>query len=115
MAQMKQYKLVVFLNAQEGREGALSDWLAHTHIPDVLKIPGFSGAQRFQPTLEQRAGARPQWKFLIIYDIETDDLQAMLDELKRREGTPMMVGTDAIAGGFVNCFEPVGDVVTHGR
>lgn len=51
---------------------------------------------------------------MTTYELETDDLQGVIDELQRRAGTPQMVGTDSIApGGFVTFFEPITDVMVR--
>ncbi len=112
MAEKRQYKIVVLINAIEGKEDVLNDWFTNTHMPDALKIPGFVNGQRFRLSDTQREGAARQWKYLALYDVETDDIQGVLDELKRRQGTPLMVGTDSIApGGYMHLFEPITGVM----
>lgn len=110
---MKTYKMVVLINAQDGREDEMNEWFTGTHMPDALKIPGYRSGQRFRLTEPQREGASRQWKYLAIYDIETDDLDGVITELKTRQGTPLMVGTDTLeAGGFAHFFEPITGVMT---
>lgn len=112
MPETRKYKIIVLINAIEGKEDQLNDWFTNVHMPDALKIPGFVSGQRFKLTPEQREGADPKWKFLALYELETDDLQGLIDEMKRRAGTPLMVGTDTIApGGFVNFFEPITELM----
>jgi len=44
---MQRCNLIVFTNPVEGRDDEYNDWYTNTHLPDVLKIPGITGAQRF--------------------------------------------------------------------
>lgn len=113
MAELKTYRLIVLLNAAEGKDAEFNDWFTGTHLPDALKVPGFVSGQRFRLSAEQREGALRQWTYLTLYEVETDDLQSVIDELKRRGGTPLMRGTDSIApGGYLHFFEPVTGLMT---
>ncbi|RMP42544.1 hypothetical protein ALO95_200399 [Pseudomonas syringae pv. antirrhini] len=109
---MSRYSLVVLLNAAEGRDEELNDWWTNTHIPDVLQIPGFISAQRHRLAEIQRDGAGREWKYLTIYQVDTDDVQNLFDELKRRAGTAQMRSTDSYApGGQVHLFESVSPLI----
>src|SRR5262245_37445773 len=92
---MAKHVYVVFTNPKPGKDAAFSDWYENRHIPDVLKIPGFVGARRFTLSEVQRYPNQP-WRYVTFYEIETDDLQSVADELTRRLGTPQMPGTDTI-------------------
>lgn len=105
---MSRYSLVVMLNAAEGRDDELNDWWTNTHIPDVLKIPGFISAQRHRLAEMQRDGAGREWNYLTIYQVDTDNVQGLFDELKSRAGTALMRSTDSYApGGHVHLFEAI--------
>ena len=58
-------------NCDPAREDEYHDWYNNTHIPDVLKTPGFVSAVRYRIN-EFRDG---RGKFLAIYEIETDDIE----------------------------------------
>lgn len=110
---MAHYRLVVLLNAFEGRDEDFNAWFTHIHLPDALRVPGIVAGRRYRLSDAQREGASRRWRYLTEYDVETDDLQTVIDELKRRQGTAEMRGTDAIApGGFLHFFEPITDVIT---
>lgn len=71
---MAAYKLVVTSNAVEGREDEYNDWYDNQHVPDVLNVPGFHGAQRL--VIENPlSDAPPPFKYMAIYEFETDDLK----------------------------------------
>lgn len=92
----QRYKFVVLTNAVEGREDEYNDWYTNVHLPDVLAIPGIVAAERFRLAPAQRSPAQP-FKYLAIYEVETDDLPWVAAEIGRRAGTPAMVISDAMA------------------
>ena len=84
-----------------------------THLGDVLAVPGFVSAQRFKLTDAQRAKPPHPFRYLALYEIETNDLQKTLDELGKRSGTPAMVLTDTMAPGTqAHIYEAITPVVT---
>ncbi|MBI3758628.1 MAG: hypothetical protein HY269_02600, partial [Deltaproteobacteria bacterium] len=78
------------------------------HIPDVLNVPGIVAAQRFR-LADKQMGDKNPYKYFAVYEVETDDLNKVISELKARVGTAEMVMSDAIdvqnVGAFF--FEPI--------
>jgi hypothetical protein len=109
---MAKYTFVVLTNPTAGKEAEYNEWYNKIHIPDVLNVQGMVGAQRFKLADAQMGGA-PAHRYLAIYEIETDNLQATLDDLKSRSGTEDMVLTDAIdlKGVVASIFTPAADKV----
>jgi hypothetical protein len=94
---MAKYTFVVMTNPVAGKEAEYNDWYNKHHVPDVLNVPGFVCAQRFQLADTQFArDASRAHKYLALYEIETDDIAATLKELRTRGGTPEIVPSDAI-------------------
>ena len=93
---MAKHVFVVLTNAAPGQEDAYNDWYTNRHIPDVLAIPGVVAAQRFTLSADQRAAPPHPYKYLALYEIETDDLKGLLAMLNERAGTSAMVISDAI-------------------
>jgi len=88
---MPKYKMLVFTNpAKGGDEANYNKWYNEQHIPDVCRIDGFSGAQRFK-----RNGDGPT-EYLAIYEMEADDPDAAIASLGSKSGTDEMVMTDDI-------------------
>jgi len=105
---MPRYKLLVLTNAAEGREGEFNDWYTREHLPDVLRVPGIVAAQRLRRTDTQRDAGPYPWKYLAIYECETDDVQQVIDGLKARSGTSEMPISSALAESRYVCFfEPI--------
>ena len=56
------------------REDEFNEWYNKTHLPDVLETPGVVRAIRY----ERIAPSEGQAKYLALYEIEADDLQAVM-------------------------------------
>jgi hypothetical protein len=111
---MGKHTFVVMTNPTAGKEDEFNEWYNKQHIPDVLNVPGFVSGQRFQIADAQMSReAGKGYKYLAIYEIETDDLAGTLKELRARGGTPEIVASDAIdmknVGAFV--FTPIAEKV----
>jgi hypothetical protein len=111
---MARYTFVVMTNPTAGKEAEFNEWYNKQHIPDVLNVPGFVSGQRFRIADAQTSReAGKGYKYLAIYEIETDDLAGVLKELRARGGTSEIVASDAIdmknVGAFV--FTPIAEKV----
>jgi hypothetical protein len=111
---MPKYTFVVLTNPTPGKEAEFNRWYNEQHIPDVLQAQGFVAAQRFRLADTQMGDdTNKPYKFLALYEIETDDLAASLKDLASRANTPEMVMSDAIdiknVGAFV--FTPAAEKV----
>jgi hypothetical protein len=65
----------VHTNAVEGREDEFNDWYDDQHIPDVLAVPGFIRARRYEIT-DNLATPLTKFKYFAIYEIEGDPVEA---------------------------------------
>lgn len=92
----QRYKFVVLTNAVEDRDDEFNDWYSSVHLRDVMAIPGIVAAERFTLAHAQRNPDQP-YRYLAIYEIETDDLRWVASEIGRRAGTSAMVISDAMA------------------
>jgi hypothetical protein len=111
---MPKYTFVVLTNPVAGKEDEYNKWYNGQHIPDVLNVPGFVCAQRFRLADAQMGGeASRTYKYLALYEIETDDLAEALKQLRERGVSGEIVPSDAIdmknVGAFV--FQPVAEKV----
>jgi hypothetical protein len=110
---MAKYTFVVLTNPTPGREAEYNEWYNKQHIPDVLNVPGFVCAQRFRLADTQMSDDKKSYKYLALYEIETNDLSATFKELAARRGTPDIVMSDSIdlKGASATVFEPVAEKV----
>jgi hypothetical protein len=80
------YYFFVFSNPVAGHEDEYNKWYDHQHAPDVVSIPGFVSAQRFvknELPLYRMVDLQVP-KYLIVYKIVTDDIEAVFREVNRR-------------------------------
>jgi hypothetical protein len=96
---MARYILEVRTNCNDPeKEVEYNDWYNNVHLPDVLETPGVVRATRYENTNPAEGEA----KFIAIYEIETDDIDAFMKALneniqKKREAGRMndlLVRTD---------------------
>ena len=92
---MADYKFVVLTNPVEGREDEYNAWYDDQHLNDVLKAPGFWRAQRFE-NADPLSDAPPRYKYLAIYDFESDDLARTFETFFTLAGTDQMPISDAM-------------------
>jgi hypothetical protein len=96
---MSRFVLTVVGNAVAGREDEANDWYDNIHLQEVLALPGFVSAQRFEPT-EAEEG-KPV-RYLAHYEIEADDPSGPMAALGQAVQTTMNM-TDAMdATSFVS-------------
>jgi hypothetical protein len=75
---MARYIQTVLTGPVEGADDEFNRWYDGTHLREVLSVPGFVSARRF-------ASATPgEPRYLAIYEIETDDLDATLAAMAAR-------------------------------
>ena len=107
---MSRHVFAVMTNPVEGREAEFNAWYDDRHVHDIVRLPGLVSAQRFRLSREQST-ATP-YQYLVLYEIETDDLAETIRELKAKDGTDEIPATTALAGGVLaSFFEPIGPLV----
>jgi hypothetical protein len=92
---MAKYKMIVLSKPVADREAEYNDWYQNLHLGQVVAIKGFKGAQRFR--LSQTMGDGQAYPYLAIYDIETDNLGGVLQDLQGRAGTENMIISGALS------------------
>ena len=108
---MPRYKLVVMTSPLEGREDEYHDWYQNRHLRQVVALPGFIKAQRFR--LATALAEHETFPYLAIYDVETDDIDAVLAEMRSRAGTERLSISDALAPkAYAVMYEELGPAVT---
>ena len=86
---MAKWLRVVKTNCADAtREAEFNEWYDNTHLPDVMETAGFIRATRYVKAEPSEGEA----KYLALYEIETDDIDAMMKanrenmDRKRAEG-----------------------------
>lgn len=108
----KKYKLVVFTNAVEGKDKEFNDWYQNTHLAQIVSIKSFVQAQRFRFHTNIVPGSPNPSRYMAIYDIETDDINAALGAMNELAASGGMPLPDSMAQPIVGAvYEDFGEAV----
>lgn len=104
----EKFLLLLQSNAVAGRESDFHDWYDNRHVPDLLAVPGIMSAQRY--AMSPLQAVQPDgYRYVAIYEIETDDLAATMATIRARSGTDLMPMSDAMAADRIALLlEPIG-------
>lgn len=91
---MPLYKMLILSRPSAGREAQYDDWYQNVHLEQMLRLKGFTAAQRFK--LQRSLGDRQAQPYAAIYEIETDDLDSVLEELYREAGGQRLLIDEAL-------------------
>ena len=69
--------LLVFTNADGGRHAEFNRWYDEIHLKEVLEVPGFIAAERFELGEAQVDEAERSHRYLAIYEIDGDPAEAL--------------------------------------
>jgi hypothetical protein len=94
---MARYQYVILAAAVPGREAEFEHWYDEQHLADVVNIEGVVNARRFRIVDQKVTNLdAPGWRSLAIYDIESEDPQAVLATISAAAGTDAMPLTEAM-------------------
>lgn len=91
---MGKYIMAVQSKPVEGRDDEYNAWYDHTHFKDILALPGVTGGRRFNAT--PIAMGAPGLPYLAIFEVETDDPGALLQEMGRRASNGEWQNSEAL-------------------
>lgn len=114
---MRKYTWIVFTNSVPDQEDEFNRWYDDVHISDLLRIPGVVGASRGRVSDTQMGmkdgnlmlvgpgeiGA--EYKYVAFYEIETDDIEGVLREVKERSETNEMKISESLKEAFTLMYE----------
>jgi hypothetical protein len=107
--------MVVMSNPVEGREDEYNDWYQNVHLGELVALEGFQSARRFRLTRSLVEGEN--YPYMAIYEIETDDLDSVLQNLVQVAESERLTMSDSIdtANTRAVVFEEFGAVVVKCR
>jgi hypothetical protein len=82
---MPKFMMIAFTTPTEGQEEEFNAWYNETHVPELLAVPGFVSGKR----LKVVGGTLPEgvsWQYLAVYEIEADELPAVLGKMRESIG-----------------------------
>jgi hypothetical protein len=74
------YSFIAMTVPVEGKDDEFNAWYNDVHVPELLAVPGITSARRFRTKFVNGNGL-PAWKYVAIYECETDDLGTTLKGL----------------------------------
>jgi len=95
---MPHYRMIVLSDPVEGREAECEAWYQQTHLRQMVGLKGFRCAQRYR--LARAMGGRRSWSYAAIYEIETDDIDAVLRQVERAAASGELEISDALQREF---------------
>ena len=109
---MAKFKMIALTTPVAGKEDAFHDWYQNTHLPELVAMPGMTGAQRYQLVAKLMGSDTNPW--LAIYDIECDDPMAFLGAVGQASASGKMTPSDAsdMATTYTALFTEYGERVT---
>lgn len=112
---MPRFKMIALTRAQEGREDEFNDWYQNHHLPEICQFEGVLGAQRYKQVAALQGG--DDRNYLAVYDIETDDLGAVLGAIGKAGAEGKLTQSDAgdRARSYTVIFTEHGERVTHAQ
>jgi hypothetical protein len=86
---MPTHTYMVLTAPKEGHEAEFNAFYEQQHIPDVLRVPGFTGCRRLRLSQDFASSAGAA-SYVALYELTTDDPAACIAEVRRRLGTAEM-------------------------
>lgn len=94
---MARFTYTVLSRAVPGREEEFIKWYTEQHLVDVLKMPGVVSGKLYRLDFQRVYDLdAPQWTLLTIYELEGDDPEAIVNNLRDTSGSAAMPSTDAL-------------------
>jgi hypothetical protein len=84
------YHQFVFAHAKQGMDAEYDTWYDRYHLPEMIRTPGFTVAQRLELAATQMTPQEGRQKFLADFVIETPDIAAVFREFGKRARTMTM-------------------------
>lgn len=96
---MGRYTIVGYCNPVEGQDQVFNDWYWTEHMKDILALPGVISGKRFVPAAGQLPGVELPFQYMGLFEVETDDPEALVQEMLKRSAAGLMSRSDSVAPG----------------
>jgi len=94
---MAHFHYTILSRAAPGREEEFIAWYRDQHITDVCRMPGVVGGQLFRMDFQRVYDLdAPQWTLMTIYELEGDDPERIIDNIRAASGSAIMPATDTL-------------------
>ena len=93
---MERHALLVLGRAAPGREDEFFAWYDKEHIPEALAQPGMIRGARFDVRWVQGAEALPQWQYATIFEVDAEDPEAAIANMRAAVRDGQIAMADAV-------------------
>lgn len=95
---MPRFTYISLVKAEDGREAEMIEWYRTRHLQDVVRMPGVVGGRLFELDFHRVYGLddAPKWTTMVIYELEGDDPEPIVNRLRDASGTEVMPACDAV-------------------
>ncbi len=94
---MARYQFIVLSQAKPGQEEEFVRWYRDQHLGDVAREPAVISAKLFATDYQKVYTIdAPRWTLLTIYELETDDPVATVEQIREKSGSKEMPMSDAL-------------------
>lgn len=87
------------------KEAEYNAWYASTHIPDVLKIPGFVACTRYKVAEAQFGPVETPGSYVALYELDVADLATVPEAMGKAFAAGELPMSDTIAPGPIVLLE----------
>ncbi len=96
--------MLVFTDPVAGKEAEFEEWYTHTHLPELLSLPGFLAAQRWARSAAGAAGlpGSPHGH-LAVYELDGDGEKAVGSMMEAHAAGTLHM-SDALDAGSVTLW-----------
>jgi hypothetical protein len=77
--------MLILSRPTPGRDAQYNEWYQSVHLPQMLALKGFKSGRRLRHAAT--LGDRDSYPYAAIYEIETDDLDAVLKDIYRESAS----------------------------
>ena len=111
---MAKFIMTVRSNPVPGREAEYNEWYDRFHVPELVMTPTFVAGQRYRladvKPFDYPGYQKPEYSYMVVYEIETDNLQKTKEILWSPENIGRIQKSTAFDSSKVDCqlYTPVG-------
>lgn len=95
---MAKFHYTILSRAHPGREEEFVAWYRDQHMADVCRMPGVISGKLFRMDFQRvyNLDDAPQWTLMTIYELEGDEPQPIIDNIRAASGSDIMPATESL-------------------
>ena len=107
------YNMIVMSNPVDGHEAEYNHWYQNIHLGEMVALPGIRSARRFRRVRNLKE--TDSYANVAVYDIETDDVDGVLQGVAEAAGKGQLNMSVSIDTGnaYAVIYEECGPVVSE--